>query len=123
MDPVKIQGVANWPVPTSQGDVFSFLGFCNFYHHFIHHFANISRPLNHLTGNVPFEWTTECQEAFDKLKSLVTSSPILTMPNYENMFCLETDASGYACGAILQQKHNKNWHPIAFMSKSFTPAE
>jgi hypothetical protein len=42
MDPVKIQGVADWPIPTTQGDIFSFLGFCNFYRHFIHHFADIS---------------------------------------------------------------------------------
>ncbi len=49
MDPVKVEGIAHWPTPTTVKDVRSFLGFCNFYHAFIPHFSNVTQPLNNLT--------------------------------------------------------------------------
>jgi hypothetical protein len=49
MDPVKVQGIIDWPAPTSVKDVHSFLGFCNFYWVFILEFSKIARPLNDLT--------------------------------------------------------------------------
>jgi hypothetical protein len=49
MDPVKVQGIIDWPAPTSVKDVHSFLGFCNFYRAFIPEFSKIARPLNDLT--------------------------------------------------------------------------
>jgi hypothetical protein len=69
MDLTKLAGIRNWPAPTNIKGVRSFLGFGNFYPRFIGHFAEIARPLNALTKkDQPFEWTTECQEAFDMLK-------------------------------------------------------
>src|SRR5277367_523586 len=62
MDPVKVEGILEWPTLQCKGDVQSFLGFCNFYRCFIEHFAGIARPLHVLTGNTLFEWTTECQD-------------------------------------------------------------
>ena len=67
MDPVKMQCVADWPTPHSKGDVQSFLGFCNFYWHFVKDYAGVARPLNQLTGNTPFTWRAEQEEAFQKL--------------------------------------------------------
>jgi hypothetical protein len=119
MDPVKVAGIAEWPTPTCKQDVQSFLGFCNFYRHFIHHFADIARPLHVLTGNVPFEWKEECQASFDKLKTLLTSEPILTIPNNYDKFQLETDASQYAMGAVLMQNQENKWKPIGYISKAF----
>jgi reverse transcriptase-like protein len=49
MDPVKVKGIAKWPVPTSVKDICSFLGFCNFYHSFITNFSTVAHPLNDLT--------------------------------------------------------------------------
>jgi hypothetical protein len=69
MNPTKLAGIRNWPAPTNVKGVQSFLGFGNFYRRFIRHFAEIARPLNALTKKDQlFEWTTECQEAFDALK-------------------------------------------------------
>jgi hypothetical protein len=69
MDPTKLAGIRDWPAPTNIKGVRSFLGFGNFYRRFIGHFVEIARPLNALTKkDQPFEWTTECQEAFDALK-------------------------------------------------------
>jgi hypothetical protein len=123
MDPVKVEGIMEWPNPQCKRDVQSFLGFCNFYRRFIHHFAGIARPMHLLTGNAPFEWTSECQEAFDKLKTLITNAPILSIPNSHDKFRLECDASEYALGAVLSQHQDNKWKPIGFVSKAFTPTQ
>jgi len=69
MDPVKVQGIANWPTPKSVKDVQSFLGFCNFYRIFIKNFSDIAHPLNNLTKkNELFIWNEECNAAFEELK-------------------------------------------------------
>ncbi len=58
MDPTKISGIKDWPIPKTVMDVRSFLGFCNFYRAFIWGFANIARPLNQLTKKEQiWEWT------------------------------------------------------------------
>jgi reverse transcriptase-like protein len=49
MDPVKVEGIAKWPTPTTVKDVRSFLGFCNFYRSFIANFSTVACPLNDLT--------------------------------------------------------------------------
>jgi len=123
MDPVKIQGISEWPTPKCKCDLQSFLGFCNFYRRFIHHFAQIAHPLHYLTGNIPFNWTSKCQTTFDQLKTLITSAPILTMANHYDKFRLETDASEYAIGAILSQQQEDRWKPIVYLSKSLTLTE
>jgi Reverse transcriptase (RNA-dependent DNA polymerase) len=42
MDPVKVKGITNWPIPTTVWDICSFLGFCNFYRTFIPHFSDVA---------------------------------------------------------------------------------
>ena len=123
MDPVKVEGIADWPTPQDKHDVQSFLGFCNFYRRFIHHYAGIARPLNVLTGNTPFEWTPECDEAFTKLKTVITTAPVLIIPNNHDKFRLEADASVYALGAILSQQQEGKWKPAGFVSKAFNPTQ
>jgi hypothetical protein len=123
MDPVKIEGVANWPRPTSKREVQSFLGFCNFYRRFIQDFAKIARPLNNLTGNVAFQWTDLHTISFNQLRTLITSAPIIMIPNNDDQFRLETDASDFAVGAVLSQKQNNTWKPVAFLSRSLTPTQ
>jgi hypothetical protein len=69
MDLTKLAGIRDWPAPMNVKGVRSFLGFGNFYQRFIGHFVEIAQPLNALTKkDQPFEWTTECQEAFNALK-------------------------------------------------------
>jgi hypothetical protein len=66
MDPVKIAGIKNWPIPTKVKDVRSFLGFCNFYRPFIRGFAHLARPLNELTRkDAEWSWEDRQQKAFD----------------------------------------------------------
>jgi hypothetical protein len=105
MDPVKIAGIKNWPIPTKVKDVRSFLGFCNFYRPFIRGFAHLARPLNELTRkDAEWSWETRHQKAFEELKRRVTTEPVLAHPILTDPFELEVDTSGFAMGAVLLQK-------------------
>src|SRR6266481_5425310 len=125
MDPVKVQGVTDWPQPAKVKDVQSFIGFVNFYRRFIHDFSEIACPLHALTWkSKDWSWGAAKQQAFDVLKSTVTSTPTLALPSKSSPFCLECDASNFTMGAVLSQQHQDGlFHLIGFMSKSFSDME
>ena len=82
MDPVKINGVWNWQVPTTIKEVHSFLGFCNFYRAFIKGFLTIARPLNNLTHkDTPWTWEKEEQNALTP--SSIVSPKIQYFANHD----------------------------------------
>ncbi|CAG2221979.1 Retrovirus-related Pol polyprotein from transposon 412,Retrovirus-related Pol polyprotein from transposon 297 [Mytilus edulis] len=92
-DPEKIKVVQNWPVPTNPTEVRSFLGLCSYYRKFIKNFASIAKCLHVLTEKGKrFEWISDCQHAFDLLKLKLTNAPILTHPDFNKEFILDTDA-------------------------------
>jgi hypothetical protein len=71
-----------------------------------------------------FEWTKECQEAFNCLKIKFTEEPVLMIPDHSKPFQIESDASKVATGAVLTQlDSNRDQHPCAFISKTFSPTE
>ena len=125
MDPIKLSGIRDWPPPTTVKQTRSFLGFGNFYQKFISGFAHIARPLHDLTKkNKTWEWTKECQNAFDTLKEKFATAPVLTMADVNKPFILEMDASKWAIGATLMQKDsNGDLHPCGFLSHALTPTE
>ena len=107
MDPSKVKGVTDWPVPKNRKELQGFLGFLNFYCRFIEGFASTTHPLNALTSEkIPFEWTPTCQEAFNTLKAKITQAPALRMPTDTDPFRIEMDSSGIGIGAILTQKQD-----------------
>jgi hypothetical protein len=124
MDPVKVQGIADWQRPTTVKEVRSFLGFCNFYRAFIRGFSHIARPLNDLTKKLRiWEWTPECELAFCTLKQRCITQPVLRTPDWNRQFILDSDASGYALGVVISQEYEDGLHPVAFHSRSLLPAE
>jgi hypothetical protein len=126
MDPAKVQVVTDWPTPRNLKDVRGFLGFANFYRHFIEGFARIARPLNDLTKkDAPWSWGPSQQEAFTKLKAWFTSSPVLVMWQLDLEMCMEVDASAFATGGVISQKQTSDGlhHPIAFCSESLSKPE
>src|SRR5258705_6642456 len=105
MDPVKVQGVTDWPQPAKVKDIQSFIGFVNFYQRFICNFSEIACPLHVLTHkSKDWSWGAAEQQAFNALKSAVTSTPMLTFLSKSSPFCLECNASNFAMGAILLQQ-------------------
>jgi len=126
MDPVKVAGVCDWPIPENRTDVQAFIGFVNFYRRFIRDFSTIARPLFDLTrSNQAWNWDAKEQEAFEGLKMAVTTAPVLVLPQDSKPFCIEADSSDFASGAVLSQRlpGEEKWHPVAFYSKSLSPVE
>ena len=76
-----------------------------------------------MTKGVPFEWSEECQIAFDILKKRLTSAPVLTYPCPGEVFILDTNASSTGLGAVLSQVQNGEERVIGYFSRSLSRAE
>ena len=97
----------------------TFLGFITFYSPFIKDFAKLCYPFYQLHKNATFQWSQQCQNSFDKFKSLVTSAPILGVPKIvKGPFTLTTDGSLTGLGACLTQEQDGRDVTIFFWSKS-----
>ena len=118
MDPEKVEPVRNWKRPTTVTGVRSYLGFCGFYRQFIRNFGLIAKPLTILTRpTVPFEWTEDCQKAFEELKYQLLSIQRIYHFQPELPTKLETDSSdGVIAGVLSQQHPNEKWYPLGFYS-------
>ncbi|KAM2016475.1 hypothetical protein ACFX16_046884 [Malus domestica] len=111
VDKSKIDLVCYLPSPTSVREVRSFLGHAGFYRRFIKDFSKIAQPLCRLLQKeVSFEFNEACEKAFNHLKYLLTTAPIITPPDWSIPFELMCDASDYALGAVLGQRKNKQPH-------------
>ena len=102
----KVQAVRNSPRPVTKKDVPRFLGLTGYYRKFIPSYEAIAAPLSDLTKKrqpTELEWTGNCQEAFDQLKSMFCAEPILANPDYYLPFILHTDASERGLRAELFQ--------------------
>ena len=121
----KIQDVKNFPEPRTPKEVRSFLGLTSYYRRFIKNYSDIAFPLVELTKKrTKFNWTNECQTAFDQLKSVLINYPILRSPNFNLPFKLAVDASDVGMGAVLLQEcEDGTDHPIAYFSKKLNPAQ
>ena len=93
------------------------MGLCSYYRRFIENFARIARPLHSLTKKgCRFQWSDECQSAFQLLKDRMTEAPVLAMPSGEGEYVLDTDASGESIGAVLSQIQQGREHVICYGS-------
>ena len=107
VDPSKIETVRNWVRPTNVSEVRSFVGLASYYRRFVKGFSSIASQLTSLTKqNVPFVWSDECEENFQKLKTLLTTAPILTLPVEGKNFIVYCDSSYSGLGAVLMQERN-----------------
>jgi len=103
-DPEKIKLINEWPAPTNLRQLRGFLGLAGYYRRFVQGYAKIAGPLNNLLKkNQHFDWTADCQSAFDDLKRALASPPVLALPNDDGLFILDTDASEYSMGSLLSQ--------------------
>ena len=124
-DPAKTAKVSTWPVPTSKRETQQFLGFASYYRRFVKDFAQVARPLHRLTERTAsFEWTNECQDAFDELRRCLCTTPVLAYPDFTCQFILDTDASDTGIGAVLSQTNSDGREcVIAYGSRLLTKAE
>ena len=103
----------------------SFLGLAGYYRRFIPQFATLAAPLTVLTKKgADFTWSDHHQDAFQALKTLLCSAPVLTHPRFDQPFILQTDASNVGLGAVLAQiDTNGNEQAISYASRTLTPRE
>ena len=94
-----------------------FLGTIGYYRRFWVNLSSLINPLTNLLGK-KFIWSKECNEAFERVKRLLMTSPVLISANYEKQFSLYVDASDVGIGAVLTQLCSDDVdHPISFYSK------
>ena len=132
----RVSSIHDWPAPRSHHDIQVFLGFMNFYQHFVMYFSWIVQPLTMLLvgGKVGhfskvFKLTKEVRTTFEELKVAFTTAPVLWHYNTNLPVRLETDASSFAILGILSQQNNEeslekcHWHPMAFWPCQMLPVE
>ena len=120
VDPAKIEAVMNWKQPKSVTEIRSFLGLAGYYRRFVEGFAKLAAPLTALTRKEhKFVWTEKCESSFQKLKTRLTTAPVLTIPQGSEGFAIFCDASKQGLGAVLMQ-HGK---VIAYASRQLKDYE
>ena len=123
-DSSLLAAIREIPPPKTATEVCSFLGLAGYYRRYVKNFAAIAGPLHALTRkDAVFHWSAECQAAFDKLRTLLTTSPITTFPNFSQAFRLYTDASTAGLGAILAQVRDGKERIICCASRALNQAE
>src|SRR6266481_4979322 len=115
----KIQAIQDWLEPCKVRDVQYFLGFANFYRHFIYGYSMIAVPLTRLTKkDVPWDWSDECRTSFNTLKKAFTTALVLTHWILDTPITVETDTSDYTLATVLSiTTPTGDLHPVAFHSR------
>ncbi|WVZ85090.1 hypothetical protein U9M48_032047 [Paspalum notatum var. saurae] len=105
VDPSKVKDVLNWKQPETVTEIRSFLGLAGYYRRFIKDFSKTAKPMTSLTKkNAKYLWSSNCEEAFQTLKKLLTSAPVLAQPDVTKPFDVYCDASGNGLGCVLMQE-------------------
>ena len=125
MEKEKVDGVLSWSEPKNVKDIRKFLDLANYYRRFIKDFARVARLMNMLTRkDMKWQWGQEQQKAFDELKGVFTTKPVLAAPDLDKEFRVEANASNYVTGGVLSMKCSNNmWRLVAFISKSLSDTE
>jgi hypothetical protein len=99
VDPEKMKAIMEWPVPKDVVDIWSFMGITGYYRRFIEGFSKIAYPITSLQKKgTRFNWSEKCQDSFNKLKELLTMTPILKVADPDKDFTVCVDASKEGLG-------------------------
>ena len=115
----KVQAILQLSPPTNRKGVQRIIGLIGYYRKFCPNLSTIMAPLTDLNSpKAKFVWTKDCQVALDKVKRVLTNTPVLTPPQYDREFRLYVDSSDTGIGASLMQEGNDGIeHPVSYYSK------
>ncbi|XP_026417003.1 uncharacterized protein LOC113312466 [Papaver somniferum] len=116
-DPAKISAMVDWPIPTTIKALRGFLGLTGYYKKFVKDYGLLCRPLTDLLKRNSFHWSPAATTAFIQLKSAMSTTPVLALPDFTKQFMLETDACDVGISDVLVQENRA----IAFYSKPLGP--
>ena len=123
-DPSLLTAIREIQSPKNTTEVRSFLGLAGYYRRYVKNFSTITGPLHALIRkDEVFHWSAEYQDAFDRLKTLLTTSPITAIPDFSLPFRLYMDASTAGLGTILAQVWEGKERIICCASRSLNQAE
>ena len=123
-NPERIEPVIAFPVPRTVKQLRRFLGMVGWYSRFIACESEVKVPLTRLLRkDAEWQWGEAEQTAFDKLKTALTTAPVLARPDFGKTFVVQADASAYALGAVLTQEFEDGEHPIVYVSRTLNSAE
>lgn len=117
----KISAISDFPRPESKKQLMRVLGMAGYYRKFCPNFSAVVEPLTQLLSKkAKFVWTEKCERAFDELKAILKSAPVLSAPDFNHQFKLAVDANDAAAGAVLLQEDKDGVdHPICYFSRKF----
>ena len=116
----KVQSVVSYPTFKNRLELMWFLGMASYYRRFCHNFSMITAPLtNLLKKNQKCEWSSSCEAAFQQVKLILSSRPILMALDFYKPFLLMVDTSNIGAGVVLMQNDEKDIeHPVfLFLTK------
>ena len=125
----KVEAVKEWPLPRTQTQMRSFLGFANTFRNFVDGFSHTAGPLFDLLKKLPrrtspLRWNEDARAACDELKTAIANSATLAVADETRPFVVHTDASDYAVGAVLSQRDARGQlRPIGFVSEKLTDVQ
>lgn len=120
----NITKIVEFPTPKTKRQTKAFVGLCSFYRSLIPSFSDLVAPLIEITKpKLKFVWDNEQESAFQALQKIFFNEPVLHLPNWDEKFYVNTDASKQAISAVLMQKRNGMLLPVAYYSKLLTDAE
>ena len=123
-DPEKVKAIVEMSAPKNVNELQRFMGMINYVGKFLPNLAEIAAPLRSLLKKEnEFVFQSPQSEAFEKLKTMITSPPILKFYNPNRPIRVRCDASENGLGALLEQDEEGKWFPVAYASRSCTPTE
>jgi hypothetical protein len=125
--PGKVSKILNVAVPTTKKQVRSLVGLISFYRRYVPNFASVVAPLVALTKKdqpTKVRWSEECQNSFDRVKQILSSGPVVKLPDFSKPFTLRSDASSTGIGAVLMQAGDDGvLHPVLYASRKLQDRE
>ncbi|XP_069148139.1 uncharacterized protein [Solanum lycopersicum] len=118
IDSQKIKAVKQWPRTTSATYIRSFLGLAGYYRRFVEGFTSIASPLTRLTQKiVKFQLSDDCEKSFVELKTRLSTTPVLTLPNGSDGYVVYCDASRVGLGCVFIQRDKVNNQRVEVFSQ------